>query len=114
MGYEILLSLQSLRYEQLWTFFYALFCLNGLVDFGSAGAEAIRALLMTGSEEKWSARAEALLFAAARADHVEKVIRPALARRIDGSVLPCAPVAVLLAPVRPPPVERGVRHGLGQ
>ena len=36
LGYEILLSLQSLQYEQLWTFFYALFLLNGLVDFGSA------------------------------------------------------------------------------
>ncbi len=36
LGYEILLSLQSLQYEQLWTFFYALFVLNGLVDFGSA------------------------------------------------------------------------------
>ena len=47
---------------------------------GSAGAEAIRTLLMTGSEDRWSARAEALLFAAARADHVEKLIRPALAR----------------------------------
>ena len=47
---------------------------------GSEGAEAIRALLMQGSEEKWSARAEALLFAAARADHVEKLIRPALDR----------------------------------
>ena len=35
---------------------------------------------MTGSEDRWSARAEALLFAAARADHVEKLIRPALAR----------------------------------
>ncbi len=47
---------------------------------GSAGAEAIRALLMQGNEDRWSARAEALLFAAARADHVEKTIRPALAR----------------------------------
>ncbi len=47
---------------------------------GSDGAEAIRALLMQGGEDKWSARAEALLFAAARADHVEKLIRPALAR----------------------------------
>ena len=47
---------------------------------GSEGAEAIRALLMQGSEERWSARAEALLFAAARADHVEKLIRPALER----------------------------------
>ncbi len=47
---------------------------------GTAGAEAIRDLLMTGDEDRWSARAEALLFAAARADHVEKVIRPALER----------------------------------
>ena len=47
---------------------------------GSEGAEAIRALLMQGGEDKWSARAEALLFAAARADHVEKLIRPALER----------------------------------
>lgn len=47
---------------------------------GSEGAEAIRALLMQGGEDKWSARAEALLFAAARADHVEKLILPALNR----------------------------------
>jgi dTMP kinase len=47
---------------------------------GTVGAEAIRDLLMTGSEDRWSARAEALLFAAARADHVEKLIRPALER----------------------------------
>jgi dTMP kinase len=47
---------------------------------GTPGAEAIRNLLMTGAADKWSARAEALLFAAARADHVEKLIRPALAR----------------------------------
>lgn len=47
---------------------------------GTAGAEAIRVLLMSGTEDKWNARAEALLFAAARADHVEKVIEPALAR----------------------------------
>lgn len=46
---------------------------------GSSGAEAIRALLMTGAGDRWSARAEALLFGAARADHVEKTIRPALA-----------------------------------
>lgn len=47
---------------------------------GSAGAEAIRALLMGGAADRWSPRAEALLFAAARADHVERTIRPALAR----------------------------------
>lgn len=45
---------------------------------GSDGAEAIRALLLSGEEERWGPRAEALLFAAARADHVEKTIRPAL------------------------------------
>ena len=47
---------------------------------GSAGAEAIRDLLLNGSEERWGARAEALLFAAARADHVAKTISPALER----------------------------------
>ena len=46
---------------------------------GSAGAEAIRALLMQGEVSRWSARSEALLFAAARADHVEKTVQPALA-----------------------------------
>ena len=43
---------------------------------GSAGAEAIRALLL--HDQDWTAQAEALLFAAARADHVAKTIRPAL------------------------------------
>ncbi len=43
---------------------------------GSEGAEAIRDLLMQGDVRRWSAHAEALLFAAARADHVEKVILP--------------------------------------
>jgi dTMP kinase len=45
---------------------------------GSAGAEAIRALLLEGGADRWGARAEALLFAAARADHVDKTILPAL------------------------------------
>ncbi|RDE05063.1 dTMP kinase [Sphingomonas aracearum] len=45
---------------------------------GSEGAEAIRELLMQGDVRRWSAHAEALLFAAARADHVEKRIAPAL------------------------------------
>ncbi|HEX5257541.1 MAG TPA: dTMP kinase, partial [Sphingomicrobium sp.] len=45
---------------------------------GSDGAERIRELLLAGAEERWGAPAEVLLFAAARADHVEKVIRPAL------------------------------------
>jgi dTMP kinase len=45
---------------------------------GSDGAEKIRELLLSGSEDRWSPEAEALLFAAARADHFEKVIAPAL------------------------------------
>ena len=47
---------------------------------GSAGAEAIRRLLLEGPDERWTPEAEALLFAAARADHVARTIRPALAR----------------------------------
>ena len=47
---------------------------------GSEGAEAIRALLLSGDEARWSAESEALLFATARADHVEKAIRPALSQ----------------------------------
>ena len=45
---------------------------------GSEGAERIRELLLTGEDDRWSAEAEALLFAAARTDHVDKVIRPAI------------------------------------
>jgi dTMP kinase len=45
---------------------------------GSEGAEKIRELLLGGAEDQWGARSEALLFAAARADHLEKVIRPTL------------------------------------
>jgi dTMP kinase len=47
---------------------------------GSPGAEAIRALLLKGEEDRWSPEAEALLFAAARSDHVARTIRPALER----------------------------------
>ena len=45
---------------------------------GSDGAEAIRELLLSGDEERWGPQSEALLFAAARADHVRKTIQPAL------------------------------------
>lgn len=45
---------------------------------GSDGAEKIRELLLTGADDRWGPQAEALLFAAARADHVAKTIRPAL------------------------------------
>jgi dTMP kinase len=47
---------------------------------GSPGAEAIRKLLLEGDEGRWNPRAEALLFAAARSDHVETTILPALQR----------------------------------
>ena len=47
---------------------------------GSAGAEAIRRLLLDGSDERWDAVAEALLLYAARRDHVERLIAPALQR----------------------------------
>ncbi len=47
---------------------------------GTPGAEAIRALLVTGAPDRWDAMTEALLIAAARRDHAGKVIRPALAR----------------------------------
>lgn len=45
---------------------------------GSEAAEAIRNLLLTGDEARMSPEAEALMFAAARADHVERTIKPAL------------------------------------
>jgi dTMP kinase len=45
---------------------------------GSEGAESIRHLLL--DERDWPVEAESLLFAAARADHIEKTIRPALQR----------------------------------
>ncbi len=47
---------------------------------GTPGAETIRNLLLGLDGEGWNPRAEALLFAAARSDHVERLIRPALSR----------------------------------
>ena len=47
---------------------------------GSAGAEEIRRLVLEGASDRWSAETEILLFTAARRDHLEKTIRPALAR----------------------------------
>lgn len=49
---------------------------------GTPGAEAIRELLLHPSGEGWGAEAEALLFAAARSDHVAQLIRPALAKGV--------------------------------
>ena len=45
---------------------------------GSPGAEEIRRLLLEGDPDRWSAETEILLFTAARRDHLERTIRPAL------------------------------------
>jgi dTMP kinase len=47
---------------------------------GSPGAEAIRHVVLSGAAEPFGAEMEAVLFAAARADHIDRTIRPALAR----------------------------------
>ncbi|MDR1390990.1 MAG: dTMP kinase [Holosporales bacterium] len=45
---------------------------------GTDGAERIRDLVLTGSADKWGALTEALLYLAARSDHWERVIKPAI------------------------------------
>jgi dTMP kinase len=47
---------------------------------GSPGAEEIRRLVLEGASDRWSPETEILLFTAARRDHLEKTISPALAR----------------------------------
>ncbi|MEL6954363.1 MAG: dTMP kinase [Pseudomonadota bacterium] len=53
---------------------------------GTPGAEEIRRLLVEGDPQRWSAETEILLYTAARRDHVERLIRPALDR---GQVVIC-------------------------
>lgn len=53
---------------------------------GSAGAEEIRALVLEGDPDRWSAESELLLFTAARRDHLERTILPALQ---DGKIVIC-------------------------
>lgn len=53
---------------------------------GSPGAEAVRHVLLSGAAEPFGPEMEALLFAAARSDHVEQVIRPAVER---GAIVLC-------------------------
>jgi dTMP kinase len=50
---------------------------------GAPGAEAIRRLLVEGDPDRWSPETEILLFTAARRDHLERTIRPALAAGRD-------------------------------
>lgn len=53
---------------------------------GAPGADVIRTLLVEGEPGRWSALEEALLFAAARRNHLSHTIEPALAR---GAVVIC-------------------------
>lgn len=53
---------------------------------GSAGAEEIRKLVLEGAPDRWSAESELLLFTAARRDHLERLIDPALE---EGKVVVC-------------------------
>lgn len=53
---------------------------------GSPGAEEIRALVLQGDPDRWSAMTELLLFTAARRDHLERLIDPALAA---GKIVVC-------------------------
>jgi dTMP kinase len=53
---------------------------------GSPGAETIRELLVNGEADRWSSVTETLLMYAARRDHLERVIRPALDR---GAIVLC-------------------------
>lgn len=53
---------------------------------GSPGAEAVRHVILSGAAEEYGTRMEAILFAAARNDHVEEIIRPALG---SGAVVLC-------------------------
>jgi len=53
---------------------------------GSAGAEEIRRLVLEGPPDRWSAETEILLFTAARRDHLERTIAPALA---SGRIVIC-------------------------
>ena len=53
---------------------------------GSPGAEEIRKLVLEGDPDRWSAETELLLFNAARRDHLERTIEPALAA---GKVVLC-------------------------
>src|SRR5438046_1627584 len=63
---------------------------------GSPGAEAVRHVLLSGAAKPLAAHAEAILFAAARDDHLRETIRPALSGEwlrgeLDGGRAAAAP-----------------------
>jgi dTMP kinase len=53
---------------------------------GSAGAEAVRHVILSGAAEQYGTEVEAMLFAAARNDHVEQIIRPSV---VTGQIVLC-------------------------
>ena len=53
---------------------------------GSVGGEEIRNLLLQGQVDRWSAETEILLFTAARRDHLERIILPAIN---EGKIVLC-------------------------
>lgn len=71
---------------------------------GTEGAERIRELLVTGASDRWDAVCETALFLAARRQHVEQLISPALAR---GAIVVCDRFADSTA------VYQGIGKGLG-
>ena len=74
---------------------------------GSPGAEAVRHVLLSGAAEPFGPEMEAMLFAAARSDHVEQVIRPAVER---GEIVLCDRFLDSIA--RLPGRDRQSRSGL--
>jgi dTMP kinase len=87
---------------------------------GTFGAESIRKLVLEGTDDRWSGMTELLLMYAARVDHVEKLIRPALERgawvisdRFADSSLAYQGYARSLGPDRVREVHSAVMDGFG-
>ena len=87
---------------------------------GTFGAESIRKLVLEGTDDRWSGMTELLLMYAARVDHVEKLIKPALERgawvisdRFADSSLAYQGYARELGPDRVREVHDAVMDGFG-
>jgi dTMP kinase len=87
---------------------------------GTFGAESIRKLVLEGTDDRWSGMTELLLMYAARLDHVEKLIKPALERgawvisdRFADSSLAYQGYARELGPDRVREVHEAVMDGFG-
>lgn len=87
---------------------------------GTFGAESIRKLVLEGTDDRWSGMTELLLMYAARIDHVEKLIKPALERgawvisdRFSDSSLAYQGYARDLGPDRVREVHNAVMDGFG-